>query len=115
MVNLIARLGAITADFCDFGRAGIMLASSIDRKPEFRGQWPLLTKQLYSAWCSVATDRLWFLTFYWHGSWVLQGYLVLTTFSKVVFPGYDGGTLFVTRVSPVVTQHYYLLDAQAQH
>ncbi|MDP1250062.1 ABC transporter permease, partial [Klebsiella pneumoniae] len=49
MVNLLARLGARSLSiFSTFCISGIMLFRAFIGKPEFRKQWPLLMKQLYS-------------------------------------------------------------------
>ncbi|MCU6406079.1 ABC transporter permease, partial [Enterobacter quasiroggenkampii] len=81
MVNLLACLGARSLSlFVSFGRAGIVLFRALIGMPEFRKQWLLLMKQLYS----VGVQSL--LIIMVSGLFIgmvlgLQGYLVLTTFS----------------------------------
>ncbi|EMH2395589.1 TPA: lipid asymmetry maintenance ABC transporter permease subunit MlaE [Proteus mirabilis] len=103
MVNLLARLGARSLSiFATFGRAGIMLFRALIGKPEFRKQWPLLMKQLYS----VGVQSL--LIIMVSGLFIgmvlgLQGYLVLTTFSAEASLGMMVALSLLRELGPVVT------------
>lgn len=103
MVNLLARIGARSLSiFATFGRAGIMLFRALIGKPEFRKQWPLLMKQLYS----VGVQSL--LIIMVSGLFIgmvlgLQGYLVLTTFSAEASLGMMVALSLLRELGPVVT------------
>ncbi|MEH0832845.1 lipid asymmetry maintenance ABC transporter permease subunit MlaE [Pectobacterium cacticida] len=85
-----------------FGRAGLMLFNALVGKPEFRKQWPLLVKQLYS----VGVQSL--LIIIVSGLFIgmvlgLQGYLILTTYSAEASLGMMVALSLLRELGPVVT------------
>ncbi|AOR63503.1 lipid asymmetry maintenance ABC transporter permease subunit MlaE [Pectobacterium wasabiae] len=85
-----------------FGRAGLMLFNALVGKPEFRKQWPLLVKQLYS----VGVQSL--LIIMVSGLFIgmvlgLQGYIILTTYSAEASLGMMVALSLLRELGPVVT------------
>ncbi|MEQ9926943.1 lipid asymmetry maintenance ABC transporter permease subunit MlaE [Pectobacterium brasiliense] len=103
LLRTLASLGrqgiSISASF---GRAGLMLFNALVGKPEFRKQWPLLVKQLYS----VGVQSL--LIIMVSGLFIgmvlgLQGYLILTTYSAEASLGMMVALSLLRELGPVVT------------
>ncbi|UYA58577.1 lipid asymmetry maintenance ABC transporter permease subunit MlaE [Pectobacterium colocasium] len=85
-----------------FGRAGLMLFNALVGKPEFRKQWPLLVKQLYS----VGVQSL--LIIMVSGLFIgmvlgLQGFIILTTYSAEASLGMMVALSLLRELGPVVT------------
>nr|WP_113865366.1 lipid asymmetry maintenance ABC transporter permease subunit MlaE [Brenneria salicis]NMN93138.1 phospholipid/cholesterol/gamma-HCH transport system permease protein [Brenneria salicis ATCC 15712 = DSM 30166]RBP65218.1 phospholipid/cholesterol/gamma-HCH transport system permease protein [Brenneria salicis ATCC 15712 = DSM 30166]RLM31715.1 ABC transporter permease [Brenneria salicis ATCC 15712 = DSM 30166] len=103
LLQALASLGRQGIATCAaFGRAGLMLFNALVGKPEFRKQWPLLIKQLYS----VGVQSL--LIIMVSGLFIgmvlgLQGYLVLTTYSAEASLGMMVALSLLRELGPVVT------------
>lgn len=103
LLDAIASLGAKTIRTCTaFGRAGLMLSGALVGKPEFRKQWPLLIKQLYS----VGVQSL--LIIMVSGAFIgmvlgLQGYIILTTYGAENAIGMMVALSLLRELGPVVT------------
>ncbi len=96
----LGRQGISTS--ASFGRAGLMLFNALVGKPEFRKQWPLLVKQLYS----VGVQSL--LIIIVSGLFIgmvlgLQGYIILTTYSAEASLGMMVALSLLRELGPVVT------------
>lgn len=102
-LNTITALGASTLKTCRaFGRAGLLLFGALVGKPEFRKQWPLLIKQLYS----VGVQSL--LIIIVSGLFIgmvlgLQGFIILTTYGAENAIGMMVALSLLRELGPVVT------------
>ncbi|WP_409160255.1 lipid asymmetry maintenance ABC transporter permease subunit MlaE [Pectobacterium sp. B2J-2] len=103
LLRTLASLGrqGISASAA-FGRAGLMLFNALVGKPEFRKQWPLLVKQLYS----VGVQSL--LIIVVSGLFIgmvlgLQGFIILTTYSAEASLGMMVALSLLRELGPVVT------------
>lgn len=102
-LNTITSLGASTLKVCRaFGRAGLLLFGALIGKPEFRKQWPLLIKQLYS----VGVQSL--LIIMVSGLFIgmvlgLQGFIILTTYGAENAIGMMVALSLLRELGPVVT------------
>jgi phospholipid/cholesterol/gamma-HCH transport system permease protein len=103
LLDSIAAIGARTIKVCTaFGRAGMMLFGALVGKPEFRKQFPLLIKQLYS----VGVQSL--LIIMVSGAFIgmvlgLQGYIILTTYGAENAIGMMVALSLLRELGPVVT------------
>lgn len=103
LLDAIASLGTKTIKVCTaFGRAGLMLFGALVGKPQFRKQWPLLIKQLYS----VGVQSL--LIIMVSGAFIgmvlgLQGYIILTTYGAENAIGMMVALSLLRELGPVVT------------
>lgn len=102
LLDGLASLGRRAIKVCTaFGRAGLMLFGAIIGKPQFRKQWRLLIRQLYSV--GVQSLLIIIVSGFFIGMVLgLQGFIILTTYGAENSIGVMVALALLRELGPVV-------------